>query len=987
MEAVDRLVEEARRAAHGVHGPKNPRFPRLRVVVRHPAVSIGVGLRIPFIKCWEEYMMALEQWSAVLGRGHGRRRRRPTDWLTSGTIAVALTLGLGGAAIAAGVTGGFGSATVGPQTGSTVLLPTDQQVAPVGTRFIVGADTDSRLLSSTVSPDGTKLAALSWHQFTGFLSIIDLSSGTVIQTVGNGKPYLSADESVGADGPLYAPDGTSLWVPTATAIVRFTVDPASGMVSHPVTISLPASGPGGAALPSGMALSADGTRLYVALNGYNTLGVIDTATNTLVNQIAVGNAPRQVVVVGTTAYVSNEGGTPTGQPSYNYTYTNLSDNTPVIADPTTGAATTGTVSVVDLATGSETKEISVGLEPSALYLAPDGTLMVANSNSDSVSLIDTATNTVVQTVNTDPVPGTTVGSDPNAILMPDAGHLLVSIGRDNALAVYGYSGATAPVSYLGLLPTDWYPVAVATDATAGQLVVTNDKGIGAWGAPSTISKGPDTTPATGHNTYDDTGSLTEFAWSDALANLGAYTHAVSLDNGWEHLGPTTRASGSHVAAVPVPLQLGQPSTIQHVFLIDRENRTYDQVFGDVSKGNGDSSLAQFGATVTPNAHALAARFGLFDNFYDPSTLSADGHNWLLQANANDYLEKEFGAFWRSYPALGADALAYQSDGFLWTIAAAAGKTVADFGEYENFQNLPLSGYPTWSQWYTDSQILEHKATGPLPVPESKYTSWSDLLSVNAIEDPLFPTFNLDIPDQYRVDVWQQAFAQSEKTGKLANLTLIALPDDHTAGLSSGDPYPVAEVADNDLALGRIVDTISHSQFWKSSAIFVVEDDSQNGVDHVDGHRAPALVISPWAAEGAVNDTYATQLNLVKTIEQILGLAPMNQMDRAAEPMFTAFTSKPDFRPYTAVPNKIPLTLGTKSSAPKVPAALQGTYQQWVAWSADQHFGGSAPAPDVANPAQLNRLDWYTSHGWTTPYPGDPAILAPDQVPGGSGGDR
>jgi YVTN family beta-propeller protein len=902
--------------------------------------------------------------------------------------ALILMVGFGGVAAAAGVAGGFGTATVGPQTGSAVLLPTDQRITPVGTRFVVGASTDSRLLSSTVSPDGTKLAALSWHEFTGFLSIIDLSSGKVIQTVGNGKPYLSADESVGADGPLYSPDGTSLWVPTATAIVRFTVDPATGMVSDPVTISLPTSGPGGAALPSGMALSADGSTLYVALNGYNTLGVIDTATNTLVNQIAVGNAPRQVVLVGTTAYVSNEGGTPTGQPSYNYSYVNLSDNTPIIADPTTGAATTGTVSVVDLTKGTETKEISVGLEPSAEYLAPDGTLMVADSNSDAVSLIDTATNAVVQTINTNPVPGTTVGSDPNAILMPDATHLLVSIGRDNALAVYAYSGPTAPVSYLGLLPTDWYPVAVATDATAGQLVVTNDKGIGAWGAPSTISKGPETQPATGHNTYDDTGSLTEFAWSDALANLGAYTHVVSLDNGWEHLGPTTAAKGTRVAPVPVPLVLGQPSTIQHVFLIDRENRTYDQVFGDIGKGNSDPSLAQFGASVTPNAHALANRFGLFDNFYDPSTLSADGHNWLLQANANDYLEKEFGAFWRSYPALGADALAYQPDGFLWNAAEAAGKTVQDFGEYENFQNLPLSGYPTWSQWYQDSRILEHKAAGPLPIPESKYTSWSDLLSVNAIEDPLFPTFDLDIPDQYRVDVWQQAFAQSVKTGKLANLTLIALPDDHTAGLSAGDPYPVAEVADNDLALGRIVDTISHSQFWKSSAIFVVEDDSQNGVDHVDGHRAPALVISPWAKEGAVNDTYATQLNLVKTIEQILGIAPMNQMDRAAVPMFNAFTTKPDFRPYAAVPNKIPLTLGIKGDAAMVPAGLTPIYQQWVAWSADQHFGGSAPAPDMANPAQLNRLDWYTAHNWSVPYPGDVAILAPDQVPGGAvpGGD-
>ena len=920
---------------------------------------------------------------------HPSLRRRPPKWIAGATSVITALLVVG-SATAGGLAGGFGSVKVGPLTGSTVMLPTNQKITPIGTRYVVGADTDSRLLSSTVSPDGTKIAALSWHEFTGFLSIVDISTGKVIQTVGKARPYLAPDESVGPDGPLYSPDGTSLWVPTAQAIVRFAVDPSTGMVSNPVAIALPTTGVGGAALPSGMALSSDGSKLYVALNGYNTLGVIDTATNTLVGQIGVGNAPRQVVIVDGNAYVSNEGGTPTGQPSWNYSYTNLSDNTPIIADPTTGAATTGTVSVVDLAKGIETKEITVGLEPSAEYLAPDGkTLFVANSNADSVSVIDTSSNAVVQTFNTNPVPGTTVGSDPNAILMPDASHLLVSIGRDNALAVYGYAGPASPIQYLGLLPTDWYPVALSADATPGQIVVTNDKGIGARGAQSTISKGPDTKPATGYNTYDDTGSLTEFDWSAALDELGTYTHDVSVDNGWENLGPTTRVSSAGVAPVAIPLKLGQRSTIQHVFLIDRENRTYDQVFGDEgTRGNGDPAFAQFGATYTPNAHALAARFGLFDNFYDPATLSADGHNWLLQANANDYLEKEFGAFWRSYPALGADALAYQSDGFLWNAAEAAGATVQDFGEYENFQNLPLTGYPTWSDWYRDSQVLEHKASGPLPVPETKYTSWSDLLSVNAIEDPLFPTFNLDIPDQYRVDVWQQAFAQSEKTGKLANLTLIALPDDHTAGLSAGDPYPVAEVADNDLALGRIIDTISHSKFWKTSAIFVVEDDSQNGVDHVDGHRAPALVISPWAKEGAVNDTYYTQLNLVKTIEQILGIAPMNQMDRAAVPMFNAFTNKPDYRPYTAVPNRIPLTLGIMASSATVPAGLQTTYQQWVAWSADQHFGGSSPAPDRANPAQLNRLDWYSSTNWTMPYPGDPSILAPDQVPGGStgGGD-
>lgn len=894
-------------------------------------------------------------------------------------LAASFSLGLVGVVLATGTVGAFGNSTVGPKAGTTVLLPTNQWLNPLGTRPVL--DTQGRLVSSTVSPDGTKLAALSWNEFTGYLSIVDLTTSKIIQTVGAYGQAQLGDGNVAADGPLYSPDGATLWVPQMSDIVRLSVA-GDGMVSNPVVINLPKTGPGGAALPSGMVLSADGSKLYVALNGYNTLGVIDTSTNTLVNQINVGLAPRQVVVVGNQAYVSNEGGHPTGQPSYNYTFTNLSDDTPVIADPRTGAATTGTVSVVDLTKQVETQEIGVGLEPSTEFRAPGGILMVANSNSDSVSLIDTSTNKVVQTFGTNPLPGTTVGSDPNGIMMPDSTHVVVSIGRDNALAVYHYAGPTSPVTYQGLLPTDWYPVAVSKDATPGQLVVTNDKGIGAWGPESTIKKGPGTNPATGHNTYDDTGSLTEFPWSTALAGISTSTQQVFTNNGWNRLSPDTRVTRSHVAAVAVPRQLGQPSTIKHVFLIDRENRTYDQVFGDVKKGNGAAADAQFGRTVTPNAHALANRFGLFDNFYDPSTLSADGHNWLLQANANDYLEKEFGAFYRSYPALGADALAYQPNGFLWNSAEAAGRTVRDFGEYESFMNLPLTGTPTWRQWYQDALVLQHKAKGPLPVPENKYTSWSDLQAVNAIEDPLFPNFNLDIPDQYRVDIWQQAFAHSEKTGNLANLTLMALPDDHTAGLGIGDPYPVAEVADNDLALGRIVDTISHSKFWKSSAIFVVEDDSQNGVDHVDGHRAPALVISPWAKPRVVNNTYYTQLNMVKTIEQILGMKPMNQMDRAATPMFNAFTNTPNYHTYTYRPNQVPLTQGiTGSNVPAVPQPMRSIFRQWAAWSADQHFGGSRPAPDMANPEQLNRLDWYSATGWTKPYPGDRAILAPYKVLG------
>ncbi len=911
-----------------------------------------------------------------------RHRRRPVTRIRGAralvVVAALLALGAGAAAAAPFGMDPFGTNEVGEQIAGRTLLPSNQWISPIGTRTTVN---DGRLVSSTLSPDGKYMAALTWNHFTGFLTIIDVSSGKVVQQLGTGKagdPALG-DGTVGPDGPYYSPDGKTLWLPQSADLLRFAVAP-DGTVSSPATIKL--SGPHGDALPAGMALSADGSKLYVALNGSNTLGVIDTATNQLVNEIPVGNAPRQIVIDGSQAFVSNEGGRPAAPGDF----TNESDGTPIVASHSTGGASTGTVSVVDLEGEKQTGSIPVGLEPTALYLHGEA-LFVANSNDDSVSVIDTKSKQVAQTFHVNPVPGQSVGSYPNAIAMPDESHLLISIGRDNAIAEYDYAGIDSPPRLAGLLPTDWYPVQVQADsALGGEIVVTNDKGIGARGPESTINKGPETSPATGHNTYDDTGTVTTFTLPEE-AQLPQYTQTVFADNAWETARPAPTVSPV------IPPRLGGSSPIKHVFVIVKENRTYDQVLGDLPMGNGDPSLAQFGQRVTPNQHALAKRFGTFDNFYDVGTLSADGHNWIVQADANDYIEKEFGAFYRSYPAEGGDALAYQRDGFLWNAAERAGKSVADFGEYAFFFNVPSSGAPSWSDWYRDSQILEGKESGPLPVPIDKYQTYSDIPSLNAIIDRAYPRFELNVPDQYRVDIWERSFREAERTGKLANLNLLWLPDDHTSGLNSGDPYPVAQVADNDLALGRIVQDVSHSRFWKSSAIFVVEDDPQNGVDHVDGHRSVAWAISPYSS-GGVHHRYYSQLNAVRTVEQILGIGPMNQEDAMAEPMYEAFAAQPDLHPYDALPNQVPLTLGVpgfsttaqaSSAAPaaltQVPASKRRVYRRWVRWSAHQRFTGRRAEEDAANPAQLNRLDWYSATGWRRPYPGELKILSPGQVPG------
>jgi YVTN family beta-propeller protein len=888
---------------------------------------------------------------------------------------------VGGGGAAAAATGGvfaggspFGTSEVGTQTDGKILLPDNQWLTPYGTRTELTAQT----IGTGISPDGTKVAVQVGGDDSGaaHLQILDASTDAVLQTFGG----------QGVAAPVYSPDGTALYAATLGSILKYTVG-SDGLVTDPAdpaVISLPSG-----SYPYGLAISADGGTLYAALNGTNKLGVIDTSTDTLTDSIAVGNAPEDIAIVGDEAFVSNRG----GRPAKSGDTTNLSDGTPIVSSPVTGASTTGTLSVVNLGTNTVTGTVNVGLQPTSMTVH-DGDLFVTNTNSDTVSIVDTASQKVTQTFNVNPLPGSTVGASPNSIAFISPTQFLVSVGRDNSLAEFGYSGPTTPVQYEGLIPTDWYPNEVEYDPAVGKVIVSNQEGVGTDGY---------------EQTYAYKGTLTSFTPPSNL-DLGPLTSDVFTDNAWNNLPPlkAKATSSSKQGNLPaIPAQLGQPSAIKHVFLIIKENRTYDQVLGDIGKGNSDPADTDFGASITPNLHTLANTFTLFDNFYDSGMLSADGHNWLLQADANDYLEQDSASDWaRSYPYNGGDALAYQSDGFLWNAAEAAGKTVKNYGEFESLD----SGTPgTWQQYFEDSQIMQGEATGPLPVAENAFQSRSDVPSLNPISNPDYPLFDLDVPDQYRVDVWEQDFKQAEKTGNLPNLTIMQLPDDHTGGTPSTD----AEVADNDLAVGRIVDEISHSKFWKSSAIFVLEDDTQAGDDHVDGHRGPLWIASPYAKRGVVNNTYYSQINVTKTIEQILGIQPMNQMDRAAVPMYTAFTNTPDDAPYDAVPNQIPLTLGvpgdssetaaaasaiaktdtadgikdTVASPAKllaVPAAQKSTAAAWTTWYqtvAERALTGPHAIADSVNPEQMNRYDWYTSTGWTKPYPGDKTILAPAQVPG------
>jgi YVTN family beta-propeller protein len=893
-----------------------------------------------------------------------------------------------------GSTVGFGDNQVGTQYPNGIQVSDDQIINPIGDRLLTQF---GKFMGSTVSPDGQFLAATSADKSV-VLQIFDLSSYKLIWTVGtaSGVNQTLSDGTVGQEGPTYSPDGKFLWLPEQDALTRFPVNP-DGTLGTPTRFSLPTVGTHlsgnsrtptpNSALVGQTKYSPDGSTLYAALNGQNTVVALDPNTGAVEHTWSVGIAPRELAFVGDKLYVSDEGGRQ-AQPGDT---TMDSYGTPVPANGYLGTSTTGEVSVIDTSNPSAAVgQIAVGLHPTAMYTSGSA-LFVANTNSDTVSVIDTRMDKVVQTIETKPWPESSVGYQPDGIALTSDGHLLVTLGRANAVAVYQYDGTPEdPVSYIGLLPTDYYPANVAT--VGDQIVVTNTRGIDARGPALTTYKGQGTVPVTGHDTHSTTASLTRFSLPSDRG-IARYTVEVFAQNGWGR-HDVKEARGRRADPVPVPLRIGDPSTIKHVFLIVKENRTYDQVFGDMGEGNGDPTLTQFGEKATPNQHALARQFGLYDNVYDIGTNSSEGHNWMMQGDNPEYSESDAGEYQRTYDTE-EDVLGHQRSGFLWTAAESAGATARNYGEFEYMEGKP-SG--TWQQYYCATKsVMAGGDPAQLTATGLKGNYGSAIPSLNAIADPLSPPFDLSIPDIYRYEIWKQDFEQNGP----ANFNMIWLSSDHTGGPADSE----AGVADNDLALGDIVDTISHSRYWKNSAIFVVEDDSQDGADHVDGHRAPIQVISPWAQHGKVIDTYYSQLSIVRTIEQILGAQPLNEKVAAATPMYDAFTRRPDYTPYNAVPNQIPLTEGiatapacgldtlgltgaaaaalnkTETAKTAVPANMASVAAQWATWLKSQHTMGNGAVPDYANFEQMNRYTWYQAHGWKVPYPGDPKIYAPSQVPG------
>ncbi|HWE96593.1 MAG TPA: bifunctional YncE family protein/alkaline phosphatase family protein [Tepidisphaeraceae bacterium] len=807
-----------------------------------------------------------------------------------------------------------GDRHVGPTADSATIAPNAQLIRPAGQTLTY----PGRPFDLALCPGRPFLLVKDAKD----ILVVDVANRRIAQTL----PFIK--EAGSMHGIVAVPGdagSTRVYVSGAhDSLLEATLD-ADAKLRWSRRIALPA--PGGKEIhpkdahPLGIALTRDGATAYVCLSKNNSLAVVDLQAGTVAAQIPVGVCPYSVVLGpdGTTAYVTNFGGHPPAakEPAAD------SAGTKVAVDRR-GIPLSGTVSKVDLTQRKAIGEIAVGLHPCQAILTRDGSrLFVANANSDSISVIDTAADRVVETIDVRPDSNLPFGSIPNALaLSPDEKTLYCANGGNNALAVITPGNTGAPSRVEGFIPTGWFPGGVVCDGN--NVFVANVKGEGSR----------DIDPKkNAWNSRRYLGSVTIAPLPDG-AGLKELTEQMRVDSRVPQALLAMERARPDRPPLPIPQRAGEPGVFRHVVYVLKENRTYDQMLGDIPAGNGDPRLCIYGNTISPNHHALAAQFALLDNYYCNGVVSADGHQWATQGMVTDYQEKDFGDFTRSYD-FGTDALCYAACDFLWDTALLHGLTFRNYGEFD-FPKL-ADDSQTWfdvnRQW---------KKTGTV-----NFTQSIDLAPLKPYTATDYPGWLLRIPDGYRIERFLKEFKAYEKAGDLPNLLIVYLPQDHTAGTGATVPSPQAFVADNDLALGRLVEAISHSRFWKDTCIFVNEDDPQDGFDHVDGHRSICLVASAYTKRGAVVSRFYNQTSVLHTMCRMLGLPPMNQMVALAPTMEDCFNLAPDPRPYDCMPANIALDEPNKSPAKSADAGISPEAAAKMDFS----------RPDLNDDDLFNRLLW------------------------------
>jgi hypothetical protein len=683
-----------------------------------------------------------------------------------------------------------------------------------------------------------------------------------------------------------------------------------------------------------VAIEDNKTMLYVVLNGNNQLVKIDWESKQPIWFTKTGVAPYGLAIANNNIYVSNWAGETATKSSreragvpWGLAYT----------DPKTGATAGGSVSVFNKINGRKITEIKVGLHPNVIKASKNELFVfVANGSSDEISVINTLKNTISESIQVGLFKDKKIyqGSTPNGLFVSqDNTKLYVSNGLDNAVAVVKLGLHASPFgkgkSYIeGYIPTEAYPAGLTI--VNNKIVVANLESDGS----NVIDKNTHA-----REIHNQLASVSIINLPDPTT-LGDYSREVltlSLINRTDQLSLPPRPN---INPIPVPARMGEPSVFKHVVYIIKENKTYDQVLGDMKMGNGDASLCVFGENITPNTHALAAQFGWMDNFYASGKSSAEGHQWTDAGMVSDYVEKNVRAWLRSYPHRQEDALVYNKAGFIWNQALDHGKTVKIYGEAcETIYDKKL----TWADFYRKYK-------------DSSAIDWYNKTTIARIRPIISNTYpdcdNIAFLDQQRADIFINDWKKFEQDDNLPNLMILSLPNDHSAGTSPQFPTPDAMVADNDLAVGRIVETISKSKYWDSTVIFITQDDSQSGWDHVSSYRTIGLVVSPYSS-GKLNSSNYNQTSILRTIEQILGIPPMNVMDATARPMIDCFQQNINRTAYRSRINNIPLNKMNKPLQ-----TLTGKARKYAIESQEEVFN----EVDGGEDDKMNRIIWFYSKG-------------------------
>jgi DNA-binding beta-propeller fold protein YncE len=735
-------------------------------------------------------------------------------------------------------------------------------------------DLGSMPLGMALAPEGKRVVAvLSGWREQG-IQVVDLESKKVLQTIPQEAAFY---------GVAFSADGKQLYVSGGNEDLIYAYSWSNGAASLDKKIILGEKKPDktGSRYPAGLAVSQKGNLLYVAENVGDALAVVDPSSGRVVQRFSTDHYPYAVEVA------------PDGKVYVSAWGSNTISIFRAFAD--------GTL--------SNAGRLVVGPRPSALAINPDGSrLFVALAGTDQIAIVDTRGRKVLRYLQ-DQAPGApSEGSTPNALaLSHDATKLYVAEADNNAIAIFDVSGqvskraSLAAVRPMGRIPTDWYPTGLLE--IDKKLIVMSGKAHGSHANPDGPTPGEGIKRPLGYDLGQLNGSIRMCSADFSPAALAQFSRRVAEANGWNQQRADRRYP-----------------PFKHVVYIIKENRTYDQVLGDLREGDGDPNLVFFGKDVSPNHHALALRFGLFDRFFTNAEVSSQGHIWSTAAYVTDFGEKLIpSAYSDRRGGIDGEETDEPIGGFLWNLAAKKGIWFRDYGEMVN---------------------------GPEGWPVTQRDLRADV-------SPIYPEFNLKIPDQKRADGWIQELHEFAAKGEMPALEVLHLPSDHTAGGRPEYPTPRAYMADNDLALGRIVESLSESPFWRDTVVFVLEDDSQAGPDHVDSHRSPFFAISPYNHPGAIH-RFANTTDVVAAIEDILGLGRMSKFDYFSRSLADVFSQTPDFAPYRSL---VPLADMKETNPSKGVAARMSE-------------GLDLRAADRSDDALFNRVLWY--------------MLKPDSAPPSSG---